>query len=114
MADDAAAAEGENKVNVTLSFLCHFASSEFHLWLFQAPPPCLDLTDFPIKADFFEGKCCFLNEKSKQSISSILFSHPGMHLLPEEVEKVEGAANFRQVDKILTEDNFAKKEWADL
>ena len=37
-----------------------------------------------------------------------------MHLLPEEVEKVEGAANFRQVDKILTEDNFAKKEWADL
>ena len=43
-----------------------------------------------------------------------------MHLLPEEVEKVEGAANFRQVDKILTEgkilteDNFAKKEWTDL
>ena len=81
---------------------------------FQAPPPCLDLTDFPIKADFFEGKCCFLNEKAKQFISSILFSHPGMHLLPEEVEKVEGAANFRQVDKILTEDNIAKKEWADL
>ena len=111
MADDAAAAEGENKVNVTLSFLS-FASSEsfFHLCLFQAPPPCLDLTDFPIKADFFEGKCCFLNEKTKQFISSILFSYPGMHLLPEEVEKVEGAANFRQVDKILTEDNFAKKE----
>ena len=28
-----------------------------------------------------------------------------MHLLPEEVEKVEGAANFRQVDKNFTEDN---------
>ena len=55
------------------------------------------------------------NEKTKQFISSILFSYPGMHLLPEEVEKVEGAANFRQVDKLLTEDNvdlinFAKKK----
>jgi len=42
----------------------------------KAPAPCLDLTDFPLKADFFEG----------------------MHLLPEEVEKVDGAANFRQVN----------------
>ena len=38
-----------------------------------------------------------------------------MHLLPEEVEKLEGAANFRQVDNILTEDhveliNFVKKK----
>ena len=25
----------------------------------QAPAPCLDLTDFPVKADFFEGQFCF-------------------------------------------------------
>jgi len=41
----------------------------------KAPLPCIDLTDFPIKPDAF----------------------PGMHLLPAEVEVVEGAPNFRQV-----------------
>ena len=38
-------------------------------------PPCVDLTEHVVKTDFFEGA----------------------HMLPEEVEKVEGAANFRQV-----------------
>ena len=38
-------------------------------------PPCVDLADFVIKTDFFEGS----------------------HMLAEGVEKVEGAANYRQV-----------------
>ena len=38
-------------------------------------PPCVDLTEHVIKTDFFDGA----------------------HMLPEEVEKVEGAANFRQI-----------------
>jgi len=38
-------------------------------------PPCMDLTDFPIKHDYFEGMC----------------------MLPETVEKIDGAPNFRQV-----------------
>jgi len=38
-------------------------------------PPCIDLSEFPIKADFFEG----------------------MHMFPDDVEKIEGGANFRQV-----------------
>ena len=40
--------------------------------LFQAPPPCLDLTDFPIKADFFEGKCCFVM-KRPNSLSALSY-----------------------------------------
>ena len=38
-------------------------------------PPCVDLTEHVIKTDFFDGA----------------------HMLPEGVEKVEGAANFRQI-----------------
>jgi len=41
----------------------------------KAPPPCMDLTDFPLKDDHFEG----------------------IHQLPDTVEKLEGAPNFRQV-----------------
>jgi len=41
----------------------------------QGNGACMDLSDFPLKDDYFEG----------------------MHLLPETVEKIEGAANFRQV-----------------
>merc|ERR1712123_509565 len=37
---------------------------------------CMDLTEFPIKNDYFEG----------------------MHMLPETVEKIESAPNFRQVN----------------
>ena len=37
--------------------------------------PCMDLSDFVVKVDFFEG----------------------MHMMAEEVEKVEGGHNFRQV-----------------
>jgi len=39
-------------------------------------PPCMDLTEFPIKSDYFEG----------------------MHMLPETAEKIEGAPNFRIVN----------------
>jgi len=38
-------------------------------------PPCMDLTEYPVKVDYFEG----------------------MHMLPEEVEKIEGGHNYRQV-----------------
>ena len=38
-------------------------------------PPCVDLTEHVVKTDFFDGA----------------------HMLPEEVDKVEGAANYRQV-----------------
>merc|ERR1719295_2523889 len=41
----------------------------------QAVPPCMDLSEFPLKEDYFEG----------------------MLLLPEGVERLEGAPNFRQV-----------------
>merc|ERR1711892_1222774 len=37
---------------------------------------CMDLTEFPIKNDYFEG----------------------LHMLPETVEKIESAPNFRQVN----------------
>lgn len=39
------------------------------------PPACLDLTNYPLKTDFFDQ----------------------MHLLDEKIEKIEGVANFRQV-----------------
>jgi len=42
----------------------------------KATPACIDLTDYPLKCDYFEG----------------------MHMLPEEVEKLDGAPNFRQVN----------------
>ena len=29
---------------------------DFQQIFVQAPAPCLDLTDFPVKADFFEGQ----------------------------------------------------------
>ena len=38
----------------------------------------MDLSGFPLKTDIFEG----------------------MHMLPAEVEKVEGAPNFRQVSSL--------------
>jgi len=41
----------------------------------QLPPPCMDLTGFPLKVDMFDS----------------------MHMLDEKAEKVEGAPNFRQV-----------------
>jgi len=41
----------------------------------QLPPPCMDLTGFPLKVDIFEN----------------------MQMLDEKAEKVEGAANYRQV-----------------
>merc|ERR1712168_1360731 len=41
----------------------------------QLPPPCMDLTGFPLKVDIFDN----------------------MQMLDEKAEKIEGAANFRQV-----------------
>jgi len=41
----------------------------------ELPPPCMDLTGFPLKHDMFEG----------------------MHMLDEKAEKIDGAPNFRQV-----------------
>merc|ERR1719474_1661358 len=41
----------------------------------QLPPPCMDLTGFPLKIDVFDA----------------------MHMLDEKQEKIEGAPNFRQV-----------------
>ena len=38
-------------------------------------PPCMDLSEFPLKADYFEG----------------------MHMAADTEEKIEGAHNFRQV-----------------
>jgi len=42
----------------------------------KAVPPCMDLSEFPLKEDYFEG----------------------ILLLPEGVERLEGAPNFRQVN----------------
>jgi len=41
----------------------------------KKPPPCMDLSDFPIKKDYFAG----------------------MHLFDETVEKIDGAPNLRQI-----------------
>ena len=57
------------------------------------PPPCMDLTGFPLKTDIFEGNC----SKSGSWLTTYLLIL-GMHMLPgENVEKLDGAPNFRQV-----------------
>ena len=42
----------------------------------KAEQACMDLSEFPIKQDYFEG----------------------IHMLPETVEKIDSAPNFRQVN----------------